>query len=162
MPAKPKGGKRQKRANQKDADFARELIMKEEGEEYAIVLKELGNRILRAYCMGDGKLRRCHIPKKIRERVKCGDVILVTRREYASTDDEADIFHKYHKDEVKQLQEFGHIPEDLDAILEAEATKIGVDVKKEIAAAAAEIAAEELEENYGKTEKVNDDDIDDL
>ena len=52
-------------------------------------------------------------------------------REFATNDDTADIYHKYNNEEVKQLKEFKHIPEDLDAVLEAEATKFGINVKEE-------------------------------
>ena len=77
------------------------MVLKEEGEEYGLVLKELGNRMLRVFCLGDKKTRRCHIPKKIRERIRLGDLILVTQREFATNDDEADIYHKYNKEETK-------------------------------------------------------------
>ena len=63
----------------------------------------MGNRVLRVYCFEDNKTRRAHIPKKIRERMHCGDVILVTPREYSTDDEDWDIFHKYSKEEVRQL-----------------------------------------------------------
>lgn len=66
MPARPKGGKRAKKKMEKDVNYARELAIKEEGELYGIVMKELGNRMLEIYCLEDKKTRRCHIPRRIK------------------------------------------------------------------------------------------------
>ncbi|KAH0573469.1 Eukaryotic translation initiation factor 1A [Spironucleus salmonicida] len=119
-----KGGKRQKKHQEnetRDMDIARQLALKQEGEEYALILKELGNRMFRAYCF-DEKERRIHIPKSIRQRLGAGSLVLVAKREYATEDNEADIVHAYFKEEIKQLQEFGYISDNLEAIMEA---KIG-------------------------------------
>lgn len=51
---------------EKDVNYARELAIKEEGELYGIVMKELGNRMLEIYCLEDKKTRRCHIPRRIK------------------------------------------------------------------------------------------------
>ena len=158
MPAKPKGGKRQQRHQTRDADYARELILKEDGEDYGVVLKELGNRMLKVYCLGDEVCRRCHIPKSVREKVRVGNVVLVTKRDYATTDDEADIYNKYQDEEVRQLKEFGYIPQDLDSIIETEMAKISAGQGK---TKPVQIADEQPEDEPQK-EIGNDEDIEDL
>lgn len=90
--------------------------------------------------------------------MRVGNVVLVTKRDYATTDDEADIYNKYQDEEVRQLKEFGYIPQDLDSIIETEMAKIssGQDKSK-----AAKIAEEQPNDEPQK-EVGNDEDIEDL
>lgn len=118
----------------KDVDYARELILKEDGEEYGLVIKALGNRMLSVYCLEDKKTRRCHIPKRIKPKIKLGNLVLVTMREFATNDDEADIYFLYNQEEIKQLKEYGHIPEDLEEIYEQQMQSIGEGHKRPAAA----------------------------
>lgn len=68
QPAAGKGGKNRRRGKN-DSDDKRELIFKEDGQEYAQVLRMLGNGRLEAHCM-DGVKRLCHIRGKMRKKVR--------------------------------------------------------------------------------------------
>eukprot|EP00475_Leptophrys_vorax_P001576 TRINITY_DN1086_c0_g1_i1.p1 TRINITY_DN1086_c0_g1~~TRINITY_DN1086_c0_g1_i1.p1 ORF type:complete len:136 (-),score=38.13 TRINITY_DN1086_c0_g1_i1:301-708(-) len=107
--AKGKGGKNRRRGKN-DSDEKRELVMKEEGQEYGQVLRMLGNGRLEATCF-DGKKRLCHIRGKMRKRVwvNVGDIVLITLREFQ--DEKADVILKYNADEARQLKSMGEIPE---------------------------------------------------
>ncbi|GIQ87529.1 translation initiation factor 1A [Kipferlia bialata] len=104
---KGKGGKHQKR-KKRDADAdGRELIFKEEGQDYAIVMKMLGGGRLDAYCM-DGKRRICHIRGRLRRiRLHVGDLVLISVRPFQT--DKADVLHKYLPDEMRALQKYNEI-----------------------------------------------------
>lgn len=107
---KGKGGKNRRRGkNENDAD-KRELVFKEDGQEYAQVLKMLGNGRLEAMCF-DGVKRLCHIRGKLRKKVwiNQGDVVLIGLREYQDT--KADVILKYNDDEARNLKAYGEIPE---------------------------------------------------
>ena len=63
-----KGGKNRRRGKNENESDKRELIFKEDGQEYAQVIKMLGNGRLEAYCF-DGIRRQCHIRGKLRKKV---------------------------------------------------------------------------------------------
>ncbi len=63
-----KGGKNRRRGKNENENDKRELIFKEDGQEYAQVIKMLGNGRLEAYCF-DGIQRLCHIRGKLRKKV---------------------------------------------------------------------------------------------
>ena len=63
-----KGGKNRRRGKNENENEKRELIFKEEGQEYAQVTKMLGNGRLEAMCF-DGTKRLCHIRGKLRKKV---------------------------------------------------------------------------------------------
>ena len=88
----------------------RELIFKEEGQEYGQVMRMLGNGRLEAFCF-DGQKRMCTIRGKLKNRVwiNTGDIILIGLREFG--DDKADVILKYYDEEAKELKELGEIPE---------------------------------------------------
>ena len=65
---KGKGGKTRRRGKNENDDMKRELIFREDGQEYAQVTKMLGNGRLEAMCF-DGTKRLCHIRGKIRKKV---------------------------------------------------------------------------------------------
>lgn len=100
---KGKGGKNRRRGKNDNEGDKRELVFKEEGQEYAQVLKMLGNNRLEAYCF-DGQKRLCHIRGKMRRRVWIGqgDIILVGLREFQ--DEKADVILKYMADEARNLK----------------------------------------------------------
>lgn len=85
-------------------------MFKEDGQEYAQVLRMLGNGRLEAMCM-DGVKRLCHIRGKMRKKVwvNAGDVILVGLRDYQ--DEKADVILKYMADEARNLKQYGELPE---------------------------------------------------
>ena len=62
------GGKNRRRGKNENDDDKRELVFKEEGQEYAQVTKMLGNGRLEAQCF-DGKKRLAHIRGKLRKKV---------------------------------------------------------------------------------------------
>lgn len=63
-----KGGKNRRRGKNENEAEKRELIFKEDGQEYAQVTKMLGNGRLEAMCF-DGVKRLCHIRGKLRKKV---------------------------------------------------------------------------------------------
>ena len=83
-----------------------ELITKEEMQEYAMVLKTLGDRRYRCMC-ADGKERLCKTRGKLGGRlfVSVGDILLISLRE--EDDSKADIIQKYTADEVHELKKMG-------------------------------------------------------
>ena len=69
-------------------------MFKEEGQEYAQVVKMLGNGRLEAQCF-DGARRLAHIRGKLRKKVwiNQGDIILLSLRDYQ--DEKGDVIMKY-------------------------------------------------------------------
>ena len=84
--------------------------LKEEGQEYAQVLKMLGNGRLEALCF-DGEKRLAHIRGKLRKKVwiNQGDIILLSLRDYQ--DEKGDVILKYSADEARSLKAYGELPE---------------------------------------------------
>lgn len=121
---KGKGGKNRKRGKNENEEEKRELVYKEDGQEYAQVVRMLGNGRLEAQCI-DGKKRLCHIRGKMRKKVWVaqGDIVLVGLRDYQ--DEKADVIMKYTADEARVLKTYGELPEnirinDTDVIFEGE------------------------------------------
>merc|ERR1712158_90202 len=107
---KGKGGKNRRRGKNENEGAKRELILKEDGQEYGQVLKMLGNGRLEAMCF-DGTKRLCHIRGKLRKRqwINTSDIILVGLRDYQ--DAKADVIMKYNADEARNLKSYGEFPE---------------------------------------------------
>jgi len=107
---KGKGGKNRRRGKNENETEKRELVFKEDGQEYAQVIKMLGNGRLEALCF-DGIKRLCHIRGKLRKKVwiNQGDIILVGLRDYQ--DAKADVILKYNPDEARNLKSYGELPE---------------------------------------------------
>merc|ERR1712035_267899 len=110
MGNKGKGGKNRRRGKNENEGVKRELVFKEDGQEYAQVTKMLGNGRLEAMCF-DGIKRLCHIRGKLRKKVwiNQGDIILVGLRDYQ--DAKADVILKYNADEARNLKTYGEIPD---------------------------------------------------
>jgi len=106
---KGKGGKNRKRGKNEAVVGKRELIFKEEGQEYAQVLRMLGNGRCDAMCF-DGTKRLCHIRGKMHRKVwiDAGDIILVGLRDYQ--DHKADVILKYWTYEARLLKAYGELP----------------------------------------------------
>merc|ERR1712216_321679 len=100
--------KRSKKRN--NNSIKREVILKEDGQEYAQVLKMLGNGRLEALCV-DNKKRLCHIRGKMRKKVwiNPGDIILLGLRDFQ--DGKADVILKYNSDEVRFLRNYKELPD---------------------------------------------------
>jgi len=107
---KEKGGKNRRRGKNENEGLKRELVFKEDGQEYAQVIKMLGNGRLEAMCF-DGVKRLCHIRGKLRKKVwiNQSDIILVGLRDYQ--DARADVILKYSADEARNLKSYGEFPE---------------------------------------------------
>ncbi|CAO3686978.1 unnamed protein product [Umbelopsis ramanniana] len=107
---KGKGGKNRRRGKNENENDKRELVFKEEGQEYAQVTKMLGNGRLEAQCF-DGTKRLAHIRGKMRKKVwiNQGDIILLSLREYQ--DEKADVIQKYTADEARNLKAYGELPD---------------------------------------------------
>ncbi|EAT84911.2 hypothetical protein SNOG_07445 [Parastagonospora nodorum SN15] len=99
---KGKGGKNRRRGKNENDNEKRELVFKEEGQEYAQVVKMLGNGRLEAQCF-DGARRLAHIRGKLRKKVwiNQGDIILLSLRDYQ--DEKGDVIMKYSA--------YGELPE---------------------------------------------------
>jgi translation initiation factor 1A len=107
---KGKGGKNYKKGKKRDeGENRRELVFKEDGQEYAQVQKMLGDGRAALSCF-DGVARTGLIRGTMRRRVwiNTGDIILVGLREFQQ--DKADIIHKYTADEARSLQSYGELP----------------------------------------------------
>mmetsp|Transcript_22877 Transcript_22877/g.54141 ORF Transcript_22877/g.54141 Transcript_22877/m.54141 type:complete len:147 (-) Transcript_22877:1838-2278(-) len=106
---KGKGKKNKKRVSSENNKERRELIFKENGQEYAQILKMLGNGRCDAYCF-DGVKRLCHIRGKMRKRVwvNVGDIVLVGLRDFQ--DKKGDIIQKYYFEEARILRAYGELP----------------------------------------------------
>jgi len=107
---KGKGGKNRRRGKNENDREKRELIFKEDGQEYAQVIKMLGNGRLDAQCF-DGTKRLCHIRGKLRKKVwiNQSDIILIGLRDYQ--DSKADVIMKYTADEARNLKTYGELPD---------------------------------------------------
>ncbi|KAJ8444745.1 hypothetical protein Cgig2_030419 [Carnegiea gigantea] len=128
---KGKGGKNRKRGKNEADDEKRELVFKEDGQEYAQVLRMLGNGRCEAMCIDNFK-RLCHIRGKMHKKVwiAAGDIILVGLRDYQGCafsrmtksqplldgrdkDDKADVILKYMPDEARLLKAYGELPDNI-------------------------------------------------
>jgi len=112
---KGKGGKNRRRGkNLNEGDLGgkdeQELTLKEDAQEYAQVLKMLGNGRLEAHCF-DGQKRLCHIRGKMRKKVwvAVGDIVLVGLREFQNG--KGDVIQKYSNDEARRLKASGELPQ---------------------------------------------------
>ena len=107
-----KGGNKRKKGKNQVIGERRELLYKEEGQEYGQILRLLGSGRVEVNCFDNVK-RLCTIRGKLRHRVwmNAGDLILVSLRDFG--DDKADIIHKYYPEEAFELQELGEIPENI-------------------------------------------------
>ena len=105
MPKKSKGKKGKPREKE-----ARELQFKEDGQEYAVVDKMLGNGWCAVTCT-DGTKKTAHIRGSFRKKVwiNPNDVVLLGLREFESQDsNKSDIILKYTPDEARLLKSYGN------------------------------------------------------
>ena len=102
------GSKRKKGKKQVQED--RELRYKEESEEYAQIIKILGDGRFQCKC-ADGVDRIAHVRGKMRKRtwLANGDIILVSIREFEP--EKCDVVEKYKEKEVAKLKSVGEIPD---------------------------------------------------
>ena len=143
-----KGGNKRKKGKNIQQGEKRDLVYKEDGQEYGQIMRLLGNGRVEVNCF-DGMKRICTIRGRMRNRVwiNAGDIILVSLREFG--DEKADVIHKYYPEEAYELQDLGEIPENI-------AINEGVPDEGE----GMEMGGE-VDEN-GEENKADDIDIDDL
>ena len=98
-----KGGKSKKHAAKFGSNFKREILLKDDYQEYGIVEKLLGDMRVSVLC-SDSTTKICHIRGKFKRRVwiNIGDTVLISLREFQ--DGKADIIHKYTPDEADILK----------------------------------------------------------
>ncbi|MES1915014.1 MAG: hypothetical protein MHM6MM_007019 [Cercozoa sp. M6MM] len=133
--AKKKGKKAQRKPRAPEGGV-KDLLLKGDGQEYAQVMKMLGNGRLEAFCF-DGKTRQCKIRGTMmhKRRVNVGDVILVGLREFQ--DSKADVMHLYTDAEARMLRKQKEIPdnaelEDIDNIGSAAGMGFSFDVDADV------------------------------
>ncbi len=110
MPKNTVGGKKYKQQKHKTDDTPNKpLLLREEGQEYAVVTKLLGNsRVSGAFFDRDLKREReinCILRpglRKKRQWAKMGSIILISLRDFEK--DKADVLHVYNDDEAKKLK----------------------------------------------------------
>ena len=111
MPQKKgKAGKCKRRGkNKNNESHKRELVTKEEGQEYAQIVKMLGNCRFEAFCF-DGQTRICHVRGTHRNKLWMNrdDIILVGLRDFQ--DEKCDAIHRYTADEARRLKNMGELP----------------------------------------------------
>ena len=103
------GGKNQKKKKKTQAED-RECRFKDESEEYAQIIKILGDGRFQCKC-ADGIERIAHVRGKMRKRIWLanGDIILVSLREFEP--EKCDVVEKYKEKEVAKLKNAGEIPD---------------------------------------------------
>ncbi|KAI9223120.1 hypothetical protein BC828DRAFT_355252 [Blastocladiella britannica] len=123
---KGKGGKTRRRGKNEADGVKRELVFKEDGQEYAQVLKMLGNARIEVQCF-DGEKRLGTIRGKMRKKVwiNVGDIVLVGLRDFQ--DEKCDVIQKYSVDEARNLKAYGELP-DTAKINENDAPEEGDDI----------------------------------
>merc|ERR1712046_486808 len=107
-----KGGNKRKRGKNMNFD-KRELVYKEEDQDYGQVMRLLGGGRVEVNCLDGNVKGLCTIRGKMKNRVwiNAGDIVLISLREFG--DDKADIIHKYFPEEAFELQDLGELPENI-------------------------------------------------
>lgn len=105
-----KGGKKHKRGK-KHEEETKELILKEEGQEYAIVNKKLGGLHVTVTLYGkkDPSLATIRGNMKKKVWINEGNLVLVSSREFQ--EGRYDIIHLYSDHDFRQLKKMGEIDE---------------------------------------------------
>ena len=112
MPKNKAGGKKHKRGKKTFNNGKRELIFKEDDQEYGQAVKMIGSGHVEVFCF-DGVERIGKIRGKMRKRVwiNVGDTVLVGLRDFEQG--KCDIMYKYNPDEARNLKAYGEIPNDV-------------------------------------------------
>ena len=111
MPNK-KGGKKHKRNKKQDDTFEKTLRLKEEGQEYAQIIKCLGNCRFNVLCF-DGKERMATMCGTMRKRrfINQDDIVLVSLRDWQ--DAKCDIIDNYDENLVRKMKDKGLVPDSI-------------------------------------------------
>lgn len=107
-----RGGKRGRKAK-KGMGGKRDMVYKEEGQEYGQITKLLGNGTATVMCI-DGRPRLGIICGRMKNRVwiQVNDIVLVSLREFEDGGKKCDIIYKYFAEEAKQLKALGELPDE--------------------------------------------------
>ena len=108
MTKNSKGGNKNRRRGRKfSKPQSREILLKQSGQEYGRLEKNLGNHHFECLC-ADGIVRRANIPGSFQKRywMRVQDYVLVSIRIGLNPND-CDILYRYNPNEVNQLQERG-------------------------------------------------------
>lgn len=111
MPAQ-KGKRRGASANTSE----RQLEFKTDGQEYAVVLKALGQCRFSLKITGTNEPVIGHVRGKLRnrgKRIAVGDLVLVGMRAFESKTRMVDILLLYRPDETRRLAQHGEIPPEI-------------------------------------------------
>jgi len=111
VPTKQKsGGSKRGTRNFSDKSSKRELLLAEDGQQYARVTTCLGDGRFEVQCLGDGQSRLAHVRGKLWKRVWVNphDLVLIGMRSYQ--DQKTEILHKYTDDEERVLSKTSEIP----------------------------------------------------
>ena len=107
-----KGGKNFKKGKHGGNSHARELVIREEGQEYAQVSKMLGANRVECLCSnGNKSIGVIRGAMRMKVWICVNDLILVSERDFEG-EGKVDVLHKYTPDEAKELMKLGHIPPD--------------------------------------------------
>ena len=141
------GGNKRKKGKKQNQQEDRELQYKGESEEYAQVIKILGDGRFECNC-ADGVKRIAHVRGKMRKRIWIanGDIILVSLRDFEP--EKCDVVEKYKEKEVAKLKKAGEIPDSM-VLPSSEAEE------KEVNEDYGDIVFED--QDVGKNKKKNDD-----
>lgn len=98
----------------------RELIFKSDDQEYAVVIRALGNCRFEVKCIYDESLKIALVRGSMRKRkyVKTDDIVLVSRRDFDKN--KVDIIHLYTIEEVRYLKAFKELPNNVEVNQEDE------------------------------------------
>lgn len=111
-----------KRKNKTIVEKRRELLLKEDGQEYGHVTRLLGNRQLEIKCF-DNITRICVIRGRFGRggnmggkinKIIVGDIVLVGLRDFQPG--KGDVIYKYQYDETKLLKQKNEIPADVESV----------------------------------------------
>lgn len=108
MPKKAKAKKNSSNRKNVSEEKRKLLIPDSDGQTLGFVEKALGCRFFNVSCV-DGKQRRCKVRSK-RLRINLNDLILVSLRDF--DDKNADIIHRYSKEEAREFVKLGLLPSD--------------------------------------------------
>lgn len=104
--------KKKKKSHKKkpSGTFVKDLILKDDEQEYAQVIKLLGNLRMECLCF-DGTSRIATVRGKMRRRkwVRVDDIVLISLREFQ--DNKADVIEVYDSTQVRKLLKLGEIPD---------------------------------------------------
>ena len=114
MPKNLTGGKHCKKGKTRKQDSVLIEANEGEGQCYGLVTSKCGGQFINLKC-SDEKDRKGYIRNALyrRERLNVGDIVLVSKREYATIGDKCDINFKYSKEQAQELKSKGLIKFDI-------------------------------------------------